>query len=179
MKTLFLILVTGLFFMSCNQTDKLTAESVDRQAQEEVSKPIVKTENKTIMEKIVKTDEEWKAELTDMEYNVLRQNGTERAGTGDLLNNKGKGTYICRGCGLELFDSETKYESGSGWPSFYAPINETNVGENSDNSHGMRRVEVVCARCDGHLGHVFPDGPKPTGMRYCVNAVSLDFSPKE
>lgn len=172
MRISILLLLTGLLFMSCNQTDKLSA-------QKDISEPIVNTKINNTMEKISKTDEEWKAELSEMEYNVLRQKGTERAGTGDLLNNKGKGTYICRGCGLELFTSDTKYDSGSGWPSFYAPVNESNVGEVSDNSHGMRRVEVVCARCDGHLGHVFPDGPKPTGLRYCVNAVSLDFTPKE
>ncbi len=178
MRTLVLVLITGLFFMSCNQTDKLSKATTDCKTQKETSQPIVNTKNNT-MEKIVKSDEEWKSELTEMEYHVLRNKGTERAGTGDLLNNKGTGTYICRGCGLELFDSETKYESGSGWPSFYAPVNETNVGENTDNSHGMKRVEVVCARCDGHLGHVFPDGPRPTGMRYCINAVSLDFTSKE
>ncbi len=172
MRIVIAILMTSLFLMSCNQTDKLATQ---KEVKKEISKPIVKSENNSTMEKIVKTDEEWKAELTEMEYNVLRQKGTERSHTGDLLNNKEEGIYTCRGCGLELFASETKYESGSGWPSFYTPINETNVGENVDNSHGMRRVEVVCARCDGHLGHVFPDGPKPTGMRYCINAVSLDF----
>jgi peptide-methionine (R)-S-oxide reductase len=128
---------------------------------------------------VVQTAEIWKQQLTDSEYKVLRNAGTERAFTGDLLNNKKKGIYTCAGCGLPLFDSETKYKSGSGWPSYYESIEKQNVKENVDVSFGMRRVEIVCARCDGHLGHVFDDGPKPTGLRYCVNSVSLDFVEKE
>ena len=127
---------------------------------------------------IEKSPEEWKQELTEEEYRVLREKGTERAFTGDLLNNKQEGVYVCAACGQELFDSETKFESGTGWPSFYAPVDEDNVAEESDRSFGMKRTEVLCSRCGGHLGHVFPDGPKPTGLRYCINSVSLDFEPE-
>ncbi len=129
-------------------------------------------------EKINKSETEWKKELTDFEYYVLREKGTERAFTGELLNNKEKGVYTCAACELPLFESATKYKSGSGWPSFYEPINEINVAEEEDLSFGMARIEVLCARCDGHLGHVFPDGPRPTGLRYCINSVSLKFQKK-
>ncbi|MEQ8240269.1 MAG: peptide-methionine (R)-S-oxide reductase MsrB [Cyclobacteriaceae bacterium] len=129
------------------------------------------------IEKVEKSSEEWKAQLTALEYNVLREKGTERAFTGDLWNNKKAGTYTCGGCGLPLFSSKTKFKSGTGWPSFWEPIKKEYVKEESDNSYGMLRTEVLCARCDGHLGHIFPDGPKPTGLRYCINGVSLDFIP--
>ncbi len=133
----------------------------------------------TTIEKIVKTDEEWRRELTEMKYHVLRQKGTERAFSGELYHNKEKGTYLCAGCGLALFTSDTKYESGSGWPSFYQPISENVIETERDTSHGMVRTEVKCARCGGHLGHVFDDGPAPTGLRYCVNSASLEFEKKE
>ncbi len=121
---------------------------------------------------------EWKEKLTEMEYYVLREKGTERAFTGDLWNNHDKGTYTCAACKLPLFESSTKFESGSGWPSFYQPISKENVAEETDKTYGMSRTEVLCSRCGGHLGHVFPDGPKPTGLRYCINSVSLDFEKK-
>ncbi len=119
------------------------------------------------------------AMLTPEQYRVLREGGTERPFTSELLHNKAKGTYVCAGCGLELFSSETKYDSGSGWPSFYAPIAKGNVLTKLDESHGMIREENVCAGCGGHLGHVFPDGPKPTGLRYCMNGLALKFVPAE
>lgn len=128
--------------------------------------------------KVIKTDKEWKQLLTDEEYKVLREQGTERAFSGDLHDNHKAGTYICAGCGIDLFSSEHKFESGTGWPSFWQPINEANVEETMDKSHGMTRSEIHCARCGGHLGHVFEDGPKPTGLRYCINSVSMDFRAK-
>ena len=128
---------------------------------------------------IVKSEAEWKAELTPEQYRVTRQCGTERPGTGALLHNKEKGTYTCVACGHELFTSDTKYDSGSGWPSFWEPASDGAVGEKRDSSLGMVRVEVVCPKCDSHLGHVFTDGPQPTGLRYCINSVSLDFVPSD
>ena len=127
------------------------------------------------LDKIEKSDTEWKKELNDLEFKVLRKAGTERAFTGDLWNHKEDGIYTCRGCALPLFDSGTKYKSGTGWPSYYQPIKEGHVEEDTDYHLGYARTEVHCARCGGHLGHVFKDGPKPTGLRYCINSVSLDF----
>ncbi|MBW2939232.1 peptide-methionine (R)-S-oxide reductase MsrB [Zhongshania aquimaris] len=125
------------------------------------------------MEKVVKSEQEWRELLTDDEFYVCRQKGTERAFTGEYYNEKSTGNYVCRCCGQALFESGTKYDSGSGWPSFYKPVDEDVVGVNRDVSHGMVREEVVCARCEAHLGHVFPDGPEPTGLRYCINSLSL------
>ena len=130
-------------------------------------------------EKIELSDSEWKSRLTEDEYEVLRNKGTEYAFTGEYWNNKKEGVYTCAGCQLPLFDSSTKFRSGTGWPSFYQPINEINVAEEEDTSYGMVRTEVLCARCGGHLGHVFPDGPKPTKLRYCINSVSLNFVEKD
>ncbi len=127
---------------------------------------------------VTKSDAEWKAELTPEQYRVLRQHGTERAGTSKLNVEKREGAFFCAACKQALFDSGTKFESGSGWPSFYAPI-EGAVATTQDRSLGMTRVEVHCARCGGHLGHVFPDGPKPTGLRFCMNGAALTFTPAE
>jgi peptide-methionine (R)-S-oxide reductase len=127
---------------------------------------------------IHKTDAEWKSQLDAKSYYVLREKGTEMAFTGMYNENKKAGTYSCKACGLNLFSSNAKFDSGTGWPSFYEPIDKTHVLEESDNAMGMRRVEVLCRRCGGHLGHVFDDGPKPTGLRYCMNSVSLDFKPQ-
>ena len=126
---------------------------------------------------IEKTDEEWRKTLTPEQFHVLREHGTERAGTSPLNVEKREGIFACGGCGQPLFTSDTKYESGSGWPSFYRPI-EGAIGTTTDRSYGMTRVEAHCSQCGGHLGHVFPDGPKPTGERYCMNGVALKFVPK-
>jgi peptide-methionine (R)-S-oxide reductase len=125
--------------------------------------------------KTEKTDAEWQASLTPAQYQVLRHHATEPRGSSPLNKEKREGTFKCAGCGQPLFTSDTKYESGSGWPSFYAPLSNDAVGETVDHSYGMSRTEVHCASCGGHLGHVFPDGPQPTGLRYCMNGAALEF----
>jgi len=162
MKYFLFILLGGL--LACNTQAQKNMES--------------KTKNDYKGERVEKTDDQWKQELSEMEYYVLREKGTERAFTGDLWENKKSGTYTCAACGLDLFHSDTKFMSGTGWPSFYEPIEEESIAEDVDYNVGYKRVEVLCARCEGHLGHVFPDGPEPTGLRYCINSVSLDFKEK-
>jgi peptide-methionine (R)-S-oxide reductase len=155
------ILVLGILFLfSCN------ANSQNDSQMNEKNNPDYEVE---------KSEEEWRQILSPVEFKILREKGTEYAFTGEFFNHKEKGTYTCAGCGNELFTSNSKYDSGCGWPSFYEPLNKEKIGEFEDRSHGMVRTEIVCNKCGGHLGHVFPDGPKPTGLRYCVNSASLDF----
>ena len=142
-------------------------------AQKNQSKPA------NMSETVVKSEEEWRGCLTPEEYRILRDKGTEMAFTGKYNKHSEDGVYTCAGCGAELFSSETKYDSGSGWPSFWKPISEEKVHTETDNSLFMKRTEIICSRCGGHLGHMFEDGPRPTGLRYCVNSVSLGFEPQE
>ena len=131
------------------------------------------------MQRIEKTEDQWRNELSPEQYHILREAGTERPGTGQLLNEKRDGSFVCAACGTELFESGTKFDSGSGWPSFTDPANTEHVTLVQDNSMGMRRTEVRCAACDSHLGHMFPDGPGASGERYCINSCALEFAPSE
>lgn len=130
-------------------------------------------------EKIAKSESEWRAQLSDEEYRILREKGTERAFTGEYWDTKTKGVYCCRACGLALFESDTKFESGCGWPSFFAPLEGARLTETRDTTHGMIRTEITCTRCGGHMGHVFNDGPPPTGLRYCINSASVKLEPAD
>ena len=170
------IIIMSVFaiIMACqvNTTPQYVAASTD-------AKAITVADGDTTIKKIVKSEAEWKKQLGNgLAYQVLREKGTERAFTGKYWDNHEEGTYYCAACHLPLFASKTKFESGTGWPSFYEPLKKTYVNDHRDNSYGMSRDEVVCARCDSHLGHVFDDGPKPTGLRYCMNSVSLTFEKK-
>ena len=172
-------------FMSCKsnsqqvKSDSQNSDAIEAGSELEVEKRATETSfknsNGEVIEKIVKTPEEWAAELGKQEYYVIREKGTERSFTSNLLTNKEKGVYTCGACKLPLFESETKFKSGTGWPSFYQPIDKEVILEDTDYDLGYARTEVLCRRCEGHLGHVFKDGPEPTGLRYCINGVSLNF----
>jgi peptide-methionine (R)-S-oxide reductase len=159
-----LLLVAGLLLLACDSNGQSAYKSTSEAAAKVGS-----------TYEISKSNEAWKKELSPQAYHILREKGTERAFSGKYNHFKKKGTFVCAACGNELFSSKTKYDSGSGWPSFYAPVKEENIEEKEDRSIGMVRAEVLCNRCGGHLGHVFEDGPKPTGLRYCINSAAMDF----
>lgn len=169
------VLIAGILFW--NYSDNLTKEKNIK------SKPFISDSTKKhgaqMDDKIIKTDEEWKKELTPEQYKILREKGTERAFTGEYWDNHELGTYICAACGTELFESNTKFDSGCGWPSYFEPIDSSRIIYKEDKSFGMTRTEVMCAKCGGHLGHVFDDGPPPTYKRYCINSGAMKFIKKE
>jgi len=167
-KKLFLIILALSFTISCSKAEKIT-DTTDK------SPSYTAGEKEVKMEKISKTEEEWKKELSADVCYIMREKGTERPFTGKYYKHKEKGTYVCAACGNELFSSDTKFKSGTGWPSFYEAIEKGKIEKKPDSTGGMIRTEVLCARCGGHLGHVFDDGPAPTGKRFCINSVSLEF----
>jgi peptide-methionine (R)-S-oxide reductase len=170
------IVVIGFVFMACKKNlDKPTLSDNTTTTLAVNNQELKLDLNDTNLSPVKKSDTEWKKVLTSNQYYILREQGTERPFNNEFHDNHDKGNYFCAGCGLPLFNSETKFDSGTGWPSFYAPIQKSRVKESIDNSLGMVRGEIVCARCEGHLGHVFDDGPKPTGLRYCMNSGAMLF----
>jgi peptide-methionine (R)-S-oxide reductase len=169
-----IVVFTLIIIAACNGGSQARETSIEAQA---AAMPSSGADSVPVR-KITKSDEEWRRTLSEAQYDVLRKKGTEPAFTGAYWDNHEKGIYACAGCGLELFGSDTKFDSGTGWPSFWAPVAKSHVELAGDDSRGMEHTEVVCARCGGHLGHIFDDGPKPTGLRYCINSVSLSFSRK-
>lgn len=177
MRTIIRFAAMGLLLIAAGCNDSYASKSGEDGKTDSQSSAQSSTDKKMnkapTTQRVVKTDAEWRKILTPEQFHVLREKGTERAGTGQYAHTKEKGVYVCAACGYELFSSDTKFDSGTGWPSFWKPIQEDHVATETDNAYGMKRTEVTCARCGGHLGHVFDDGPAPTGLRYCMNSVSL------
>jgi peptide-methionine (R)-S-oxide reductase len=176
-----IILITILSLSACKSTkdSNVRQEKADAAIEVQSENDYVTNKFGNKLPLVIKSEEEWKESLSDQEFYVLRKKGTERAFTSELNDNKKGGLYMCAGCNTVLFTSSTKFDSGTGWPSFYRPEDKNLIKEDTDYNLGYARTEVLCARCGGHLGHVFPDGPKPTGLRYCINGVALDFIPEE